>query len=352
MKPIAKSPILLALGAAVLFGASAPLSKLLLGETDPIILAALLYLGSGFSALIFKSFRLVVEKDGSAEASLTHQDLPWLAGAVISGGILGPILLMTGLKSTPAATASLLLNFESTATVLIAGFIFRESIDRHVWWAMALITAAGILLSLNLQGEWGLSLGALAVIGACFSWGVDNNLTRHVSAKDPFSIVAIKGLGAGSFSLLLGFALGQSLPSLGTIFLAMLVGSLCYGASIALFVLSMRHLGSARTGTWYAIAPFVGSALAVVLLREYPSILFFISLPLMILGVVLMLNETHAHPHAHEWLEHEHRHSHPEPHHEHAHAWAVAPGVAHSHWHTHSPIAHEHPHHPDLHHSH
>jgi drug/metabolite transporter (DMT)-like permease len=346
-------PMLQALGAAILFGASTPMSKMLLEETEPIILAALLYLGSGLSAVLLKFFRLASERDLPIEADLTHHDIPWLAGAVIAGGIVAPILLLLGLQSTPAATASLLLNLESVATVLIASLVFSEAIGKRVWWAMAFVTFAGIALSLKVTGEWGLSIGALAVIGACFLWGLDNNLTRKVSAKDPLAIVAIKGLVAGSLSLMLGFILGNSLPTVGTVALAMFVGSLCYGISIALFVLAMRNLGAARTGTLFATAPFVGAALSFVLLREQPSALFFVSIPMMILGVVLMLSESHAHLHIHELVEHEHSHSHPESHHTHYQEENyIAQNITHSHWHNHHPVRHTHPHTPDLHHRH
>jgi drug/metabolite transporter (DMT)-like permease len=353
MRGIRKYPILQALGAAILFGASAPLSKILLEDTEPIILAGLLYLGSGVSAVILRFFRLASEKEVPIEADLTSHDIPWLAGAVIAGGILAPILLLLGLQSTPAATASLLLNLESVATVVIASFIFSEAIGKRVWWAMAFITVAGIALSLDLTARWGLSLGALAVISACFLWGLDNNLTRNVSAKDPLSIVAIKGLAAGSFSLLLGFILGNSLPSLSIIAQALLVGSFCYGVSITLFVLAMRSLGAARTGTLFATAPFVGAALSLVILREQPASLFFISLPLMILGVVLMLSESHAHSHPHELDEHDHCHSHPDIHHLHNHdSESLEEALTHSHWHTHPTVVHVHAHTPDLHHRH
>jgi drug/metabolite transporter (DMT)-like permease len=198
-----------------------------------------------------------------------------------------------------------------------------------------------------------LSLSALAVIGACFLWGLDNNLTRNVSAKDPLSIVAIKGLAAGSFSLMLGFILGNSLPSLLIIAQALLVGSFCYGVSITLFVLAMRSLGAARTGTLFATAPFVGAALSLVILREQPASLFFISLPLMILGVVLMLSESHAHSHPHELDEHDHCHSHPDIHHLHNHdSESLEEALTHSHWHTHPTVVHVHAHTPDLHHRH
>lgn len=346
------NPILQALGAAILFGASAPLSKILLQEIEPIMLAGLLYLGSGVSALILRFFRLVSEKEARLEADLSPHDIPWLAGAVIAGGILGPILLMLGLRSTPAATASLLLNLESVATVLIASLVFREAIGRQIWWAILLIALAGVALSMNLTSEWGLSIRALAIIGACFSWGLDNNLTRNVSAKDPLAIVAIKGIAAGSFSLMLGFFVGNSLPSFGTILLAMFVGSLCYGISIALFILAMRNLGTGRTGALFATAPFVGAALSFIFLREQPTFLFFLSLPLMILGVVLMLSESHFHTHTHEVVEHDHSHIHPDLHHQHEHEWETEAELTHAHWHTHRVLVHVHSHAPDLHHRH
>ncbi|MBE0410351.1 MAG: EamA family transporter [Anaerolineales bacterium] len=353
MKEKSTYPILQALGAAILFGASTPLSKMLLQEIEPVILAGLLYLGCGLSAIILRLFRLALEKDVPIEADLTQRDIPWLAGAVIAGGILAPILLLIGLQSTPAATASILLNLEIVATVIIAGYIFSEAIGRRIWWAMALITIAGIALSLDVTGGWGISLGALAVISACFLWGLDNNLTRNVSAKDPLVIVAIKGLAAGTFSLLLGLMIGNTLPSLGIISLALLVGSFSYGVSITLFVLAMRGLGAARTGMLYATAPFIGATLSFVLLREQPSLLFLVSIPLMVLGVVLMVSESHAHSHAHEFEEHNHRHSHPEIHHDHTHASeALDETPTHAHWHIHPPGVHVHEHNPDLHHQH
>jgi drug/metabolite transporter (DMT)-like permease len=353
MKGIATVPILQALGAAILFGASTPLSKMLLQDIEPVILAGLLYLGCGVSAMILRFFRLALEKDVPIEADLTYRDIPWLAGAVIAGGILAPILLLIGLLSTPAATASILLNLEIVATVVIASYIFNEAIGRRIWWAMALITIAGIALSLDVTGSWGFSLGALAVISACLLWGLDNNLTRNVSAKDPLVIVAIKGIAAGSFSLMLGLILGKSLPSLWIVSLALLVGSFSYGVSITFFVLAMRGLGTARTGMLYATAPFIGVALSFGLLQEQPSLLFLVSIPLMVLGVVLMVSESHAHAHAHEFEEHNHRHSHPEIHHKHTHeSESLEEASTHSHWHIHPPGVHAHEHNPDLHHRH
>lgn len=345
-------PIIQALLAAVLFGASAPFAKLLLGEIDPIPMAALLYLGSGVGAWIL----LLVQRAGNgwkeAEAHLVKTDVPWLIGAMLAGGVAAPILLMWGLNLTPASTASLLLNFESVATTLIAVYAFREAVDKRILWAMGLITLASILLSWT-GGAWGVSLGALGVIGACFLWGVDNNLTRHISAKNPLIIVGVKGLGAGTFSLVLAIVLGRSLPGAGVIVLAMFLGAVSYGLSIQLFILAMRGLGAARTSMLFGVAPFVGTFLSLIVFREMPQNLFWVAVLVMLAGAWLMVTENHDHHHIHEPIEHIHAHAHPDEHHEH-----TQPGDAplvnglHSHPHVHAALTHCHAHAPDLHHRH
>ena len=352
-------PVIQALLAACLFGASAPLAKLLLGTIPPVTLAGLLYLGSGLGALLLRIGRTAIRaasaQPGEAEAGLKRADLPWLGGAILCGGILGPILLLVGLRQTPAATASLLLNFESVATALIAVLIFREATGRRVWWAMALITAASAVLTWDRSGQWGVSLGAIAVLSACLMWGIDNNLTRRISAKDPLAIVMVKGLTAGAFSLGLSLLLGYALPDLRHILLAMLLGSLSYGLSIGLFVLALRGLGAARTGAFFATAPFVGASLAFLILRESLTVQFLVSIPLMILGASMLLLEDHSHAHAHALVEHEHIHRHDDLHHEHNHAGlplTLAEMDEHSHWHQHEAAPHDHPHTPDIHHWH
>lgn len=352
MKKKTLYPMLEALTAALLFGASAPLSKLLLGEMDPVPLASLLYLGSGFGAILLLLFRRISRKTASIEASLKRNDIPWLAGAVVSGGIVAPIILLFGLRAASAATASLLLNFESVATALIAAIVFREAIGKHIWWAMGLITVGSILLSLDVSGEWRLSFGALAVLAACFLWGIDNNFTRNVSAKDPLAIVTIKGLTAGSFSLILGLVLGNPLPPARIAVLAMLLGGLSYGVSIALFVHAMRSLGAARTGALFATAPFAGALLSFLLVREELSVTFFISIPIMVAGAIFLLREDHEHSHKHSLFEHEHSHSHPDDHHLHSHDSEMQETLNHAHWHVHQPLVHVHEHTPDLHHRH
>jgi drug/metabolite transporter (DMT)-like permease len=352
-------PILQALLAAVLFGASAPFSKLLLAEIQPVTLAGLLYLGCGFGAVLLRVFRSRARRSSGqidqAEASLNRSDLLWVGGAILCGGILGPILLLVGLRQTPATTASLLLNFESVATALIAALIFREATGRGVWWAMALITLASAVLSWDSSGRWGVSLGAVAVLSACLMWGIDNNLTRSVSAKDPLMIVMVKGLAAGSFSLGLSLVLGYPLPDPRLILLAMLLGSLSYGASIGLFVLALRGLGAARSGALYATAPFAGALLAFLILRESLTTQILVSIPLMILGAGMLIFEDHGHAHEHTLVEHEHRHQHDDLHHIHNHADRQLDFLKvdkHSHLHRHDDVTHDHAHTPDIHHWH
>jgi drug/metabolite transporter (DMT)-like permease len=345
------SPALLALLAALLFGASAPLSKLLLGSVEPVILAALLYLGSGLGTLILRTlFRF--RQSAAIEAPLRKKDLPWLAGAVIAGGIAAPIFLLAGLNHTPAATASLLLNFEGAATALIALFIFREAVGKRIAIAVGLVTLAVILLTWNVGGSFGFSTGALAVVGATVLWGFDNNFTRNISASDPLLIVMIKGLTAGTFNLILSNILGEGLPNLTVVLLALLLGSLSYGVSIALFIFAMRGLGAARTSALFGTAPFAGAILSVFLLGERPEGLFIPAFLIMVLGAWLLFTEYHEHPHVHFALQHEHSHAHDDDHHDHLHHQDENIDGAHSHLHDHNPLKHAHKHAPDLHHRH
>ena len=299
-----------ALLAAFFFGFSAPLSKLLLGNINPLILAGLLYLGSGLGTLLFRSIQRIFLPTWQHEAGLSRPDWKWLAGAVLLGGMAAPIILLFSLQATPAATASLLLNFEGVATTFIAFFLFKESIGPRVGWAVGLILLASILLSWSPGAGWGFTLGALGIITACIFWGFDNNFTRQISAKDPLEIVTIKGLLAGSVSLLLGFLTGNPLPQLSFLLSGLLLGAISYGMSIVLFVYAMRGLGAARTSTLFGLAPFVGAGLSLILFRESPSWFFLISIPLMAAGAWLLIGERHDHFHNHATLEHEHPHIH------------------------------------------
>lgn len=339
-----------ALLAALLFGASAPLAKLLLGEIDPIPLASFLYLGSGIGLLLYRLIQRVQKGYLEVEAKINRNEIKWLIGAVIAGGVIAPIILMFSLRNTPASTASLLLNFEGVATTLIAVIVFKESIGKRIWSAVALITSASVLLTWNFNGEWGLSIGALGVLLACTLWGIDNNFTRNISAKDPLITVTIKGIGAGCFSMIFAILTQSNFPGLKIILGAMLLGFFSYGLSIVLFIFAMRNLGASRTSAFFGTAPFVGTLLSFVLFRELPNTLFYFALPIMIVGAILILGEDHEHRHLHKRLEHDHRHKHDDEHHTHSHQ--DIEDLEHSHAHTHENIEHSHSHTPDIHHRH
>ena len=333
-----------ALGAALLFGASTPVAKLLLHAVTPWILAGLLYLGSGIGLTLY---RLATR---ARSVRLPWTDIPWLAGAILSGGVIGPVLLMVGLTQMPASGASLLLNAEGVFTALLAWFAFRENFDRRIAVGMVLIVAGATVLSWPGEARFSGLWPALAVLGACLAWGIDNNLTRKVSLADPTWLASVKGLVAGSVNLVLAFTRGSSLPSWPSSIAAMLVGFLAYGVSLRLFVVALRHLGSARTGAYFSVAPFFGAILALVLGERITLALVFAG-TLMAFGIWLHLTEHHEHEHTHQWLEHEHEHVHDE-HHQHTHDEPAEPGRKHTHRHTHQPETHSHPHFPDAHHQH
>lgn len=335
-----------ALGAALLFGAGTPLAKALLREIGPWVLAGLFYLGSGVGLSLW---RLVTR---AAPVRLARSEAGWFAGAILAGGIIGPVLLMFGLTGMPASGASLLLNAEGVFTALLAWFAFKENFDRRIALGMAAIAGGAVLLSWPDEARFAGVWPALAILGACLSWGIDNNLTRKVSLSDATWIASVKGLAAGSVNLVLAFAVGDALPSMSSAALAALVGLLSYGVSLALFVVGLRHLGTARTGAYFSVAPFFGAVLALVLGEPVTGTLIAAGL-LMGLGVWIHLTESHSHEHRHEVMEHEHAHVHDE-HHRHGHADGVEPplGVAHSHRHRHEPMVHIHGHFPDEHHRH
>ncbi len=340
----------LALASAALFGASTPFAKLLLGSgIDPWLLAGILYLGSGLGLGVVHLGRRGLALP-AAEAPLRRADLPWLGLVVLSGGVAGPVLLMLGLARTEASTAALLLNIEAVATMVIAWLVFRENVDRRLLLGAAAILGGAVVLSWQ-EGASGLSLGTLAVAGACLAWGIDNNLTRKLSAADPIQIAMIKGLAAGLVNLGLALGRGASWPSGGDILAASVLGFLGYGVSLVLFILALRHLGTARTGAYFSTAPFLGALLAMALFGERITPQLAVAASLMGIGLYLHLAERHDHEHAHDAMEHEHRHVH-DAHHRHAHGPDDPPGEPHSHRHRHEPMVHRHPHYPDLHHRH
>ncbi|MCG3127216.1 MAG: hypothetical protein CHACPFDD_02074 [Phycisphaerae bacterium] len=342
--------VALAIGAAVLFGASTPAAKALLGSVPAVLLAGLLYFGSGIGLGLWT---LVTARRGGAskEARLARCDVPWLVAVVLAGGVAGPVLLMWGLARTSASAAALLLNLEGALTALLAWFVFRENFDRRIALGMAAIVAGGVLLSWGGTPEIGIPWGALAIAGACLAWALDNNLTRKISAADPIQIAAIKGFGAGVTNTSIALLLGASLPPWHTLTLAALLGLASYGVSLVFFILGLRHLGSARTGAYFSTAPFVGAALSIAVFGERPTLLFFVAATFMGIGLWLHLTERHEHEHEHGYLEHDHWHEHDE-HHQHEHPPGIDPRGPHSHPHVHQPMRHSHPHYPDIHHQH
>lgn len=341
------SAVLAAIGAAILFGGSTPFAKQLVGDISPLMLAGLLYLGSGIG-LIFA--RLIKDK-GWCSAGLQKKEWFWLLGAIGFGGVLGPTLLMIGLVHTNAATASLLLNLEAALTAILAWVFFKENADRRIILGMFLIFAGGIVLAWPSdvsQQNW---LGALAIASACLCWAIDNNLTRKISGSDALFIAGSKGLVAGIVNFNLALAIGLTLPVWDKISYALFVGFLGYGISLGLFVLALRGLGTARTGAYFSTAPFIGAAIAIIFFHESTSLLFWIAAILMAIGVWIHLTERHEHLHIHEPLFHTHRHIHDE-HHSHEHDFPWDDNEPHTHPHQHESITHSHHHFPDIHHRH
>jgi len=340
--------VVAALSAAFLFGAGTPLAKWLLADTTPWMLAGLCYLGSGSGLMIYRW--IIV----AAPAQIPRADIGWLAGATLSGGAIAPLLLMTGLAGMPAGPASLLLNAEGVFTALLAWAVFREHVGRRIAIGMAAIALGALLLSwpgeLNVLDLW----PSLAILGSCLAWAVDNNLTRKISSGDAGWITAIKGLVAGGVNLVLAFSLGNQLPALPVLAGAMAMGFFSYGVSLALYVVGLRHLGTARTGAYFSIAPFVGATLAVLSGEPLTWQLGGAGV-LMGIGVWLHLTERHHHEHAHEAMAHEHEHVHDE-HHQHDHPdqpdLVMTAGFRHRHWHLHTALVHTHEHYPDTHHRH
>jgi len=336
----------LALGSAALFGAAPPLSKPLLDVVDPFILAGLLYLGAGVGLAVWHQLRGA--KAAASEARLCRKDVPWLALAIVTGGMVAPVLLMFGLALSPASSSALLLNLEGLATMAVAWLVYRENVDRRLLLGAFAILAGALLLSWQGQGI-AFDGGAPLVAGACVAWGLDNNFTRKISAADPVEIAMLKGLVAGVVNIALGLLAGASFPAPSIVAAAGAIGLFGIGVSLVMFILALRYLGTARTGAYFSIAPFIGALLAIVALGEPLTLRLLIAGVLMASGVWLHLSERHEHAHDHEAMDHEHSHVH-DAHHQHDHDAPVS--EPHSHRHRHTPIRHSHPHYPDLHHRH
>lgn len=335
--------VLAALGAALLFGAGTPVAKLLLGPVSPWLLAGLLYLGSGVGLALFRWTRR------PQVVHLSRSEIAWLVAAIAAGGVAGPVLLMWGLSRMPASAVSLLLNAEGVFTALLAWFVFRENFDRRIALGMAFIVAGAAILPWPGDASLAGALPALAVLAACFFWALDNNLTRKVALADATFIAMTKGLAAGTANVAIAWSFGANFPPPAILLAAGVTGFFSYGVSLVLFVVALRHLGTARTGAYFSTAPFAGALIAIPLLGDAITLTLVIAGLLMGAGVWLHLTERHEHEHIHEYLEHEHKHIHDE-HHQHDHAGAVS--GSHTHRHRHEPLTHTHPHYPDAHHRH
>ena len=341
-----KRAVLAALGAAVLFGAGTPCAKLVLGHAEPWLVAGLLYLGSGIGLFVY---RLMTRRPRSA---LQRGELKWLVGAIGAGGIVGPILLMYGLSRMSASGASLLLNGEGVFTALLAWFVFRENFDRRIAFGMLLIVLGAIAVSWPSEAAIDELIPSLAVLGACFAWAIDNNLTRKVALADATFVAMSKGLVAGLVNVSLALlVVGASRPPWPVVGATMGIGFVSYGLSLSLFVLALRGLGTARTGAYFSIAPFAGAIIAFSLLGEPLTAQLLVGGLLMAAGVWLHLAEHHQHRHAHLALTHSHEHEH-DAHHRHEHSASDPQGARHAHQHSHAPLTHVHEHYPDSHHRH
>lgn len=371
--------VVYALLASLLFGVTTPVAKTLLADVNPITLAGLFYAGSGIGLWLYRTALRVsralklpnsskVQTDPKSQTETAEspdakppgaepptkasnqRDWLWLAGAIASGGVAAPILLMIGLRDTQASSASLFLNLEGVFTALIAWFVFKENFDARVMTGMLLIVAGGIVLSFS-GGALALSMGLLLIALACAGWAIDNNLTRNVASLDAARIASIKGLSAGFVNLSIASVAGAALPNAMACVEALVIGFLGYGVSLVLYVLALRHIGAARTGAYFALAPFVGSIISIAFLKEPLTMQLLGAAALMAVGIYLHLTEVHDHEHQHEELEHEHEHTHDE-HHQHEHSSNDPPGEPHTHWHKHEKLIHKHPHFPDQHHQH
>ena len=334
--------VFLAVAAAFFFGISTPLSKALILDLNPFLLAGLLYLGAGLGLSLLSIFGKKRETPAGKKFNYKY-----IVGMVVFGGLLGPVFLMWAIKIAPAASVSIWLNLELVATAVLGHFLFKDHLDKAGWSSVALSLAAGILLSYS-GGAAGVTAGLLVAL-ACFCWGFDNHFTALIDDLSPARSTIIKGLAAGTTNLLIGLALAGGLPPAAAAGKALLVGFLSYGLSITFYISSAQKLGAVRSQLIFSIAPLFGVALAVLALGEGLSAVQAVSGALLLASVWLMLAEKHAHSHEHAEMEHTHQHGHGDMHHDHHDG---AQEKAHAHFHKHPAAAHEHPHWPDLHHRH
>ncbi len=337
---------MLGLFAAALFGLSAPISKRLVAQMSPQVLAGLLYLGAGIGLSFYRAL-----VPSTAEARLRRSDAAPLAAMIALGGAIGPVLMLLGLRRVSAVTSSLLLNLEAPFTILVALFVFREHLGKHGLLSVVLILGGAAVLGLAPGPLRADLVGTLCIAAACLCWALDNNLTQRLTVRDPLTIVRLKALAAGGLNLAIGLSLGGGIPTLRVVLAALVLGSLSYGLSVLLDAYALRLVGAAREAAYFATAPFIGAIASTVVVGERIRTLDWVAMVVMAVGVAFMVRERHSHEHTHEVLVHDHAHVHDE-HHQHEHAASDPPGEPHAHSHRHVPLVHDHPHVSDLHHRH
>ena len=345
-RSISRRGALFGLLAAALFGLSTPISKRLLVDMPPQLLAGLLYIGAGLGLTLYRGVR-----PSTREAPLRRADTSRMFWVVLLGGALGPVLMLLGLRRVTAVVGSLLLNLEAVFTILVAVTLFREHLGRRAGLASILVVAGAAVLGFgpgDVGADW---LGSLCIAGACACWAVDNNLTQQLTSRDPVAIVQLKALAAGILNASLGLVLGAGLPPTGMLLAALGLGCLSFGASIVLDAYALRCIGAAREAAYFATSPFFGALAATLVLGERLRGIDVLAMLVMCLGMWFLLRERHGHEHVHEVMEHEHVHVHDE-HHRHEHTPNDPPGEPHAHSHRHAALVHDHPHVPDQHHRH
>lgn len=296
-----KLAIAYAILAAALYAINVPLSKLLLKNVDPTMMASFLYIGAGLGLLIYSLINRIFGKQTIKEP-LTKKELPYTVAMVVLD-IAAPIFLMLGISQTTAANVSLLNNFEIVATSLIALFIFKEFISRRLFWAIFLVTISSIILGFEGSDSFSFNLDSLFVLGACICWGFENNCTKMISSKSSIEIVIIKGCFSGLGSLIVALMLGEQIPELHWMLCVLFLGFVAYGLSINFYIKAQKDLGAAKTSAFYSVAPFLGVTFSMLLLNERPAMQFYIALVIMVIATILMIKDTVA-------LQHTHLHKH------------------------------------------
>lgn len=335
----------LAILAALSFGVTTPLVARAGIGLGPFTTGALLYMGASGAGFAFR--RLLP----SAGHPLTRHHAWRVLGISLLGALMGPALLAFALQRTGATSASLVLNLEAILTLILARVIWHEPLGGRAWAAATFMLAGGVALVLEGRDEGADSLIGLVAVGlATLAWALDNTLSRSLSEAEPLAVVGWKGLSGASLAVVIAVALGEPLPAPGPAAALLGLGAVGYGGSLALYLMAQRALGAGRTGSVFALGPFVGAVVALALGDRQVGLLTAVAGALFALGVVLHLREQHAHAHLHEALEHDHAHRHDDDHHDHVHDPPVR--GSHRHPHRHARVEHDHPHAPDLHHRH